>query len=157
MRLERQSLSISLPNQSLRTMPRSAAQYSLGRERDLLMLNLMRSTITGVVLMMGAGLAPSATAQLPVHSLRLAVGFGVDTTASPEREILALWQHYLTTPSDSLRATLWSAQERLGGPHFDLVGPYVYQGFTHFTVVQLGPAVSLPQTFIIRTLVTAVD
>jgi len=121
------------------------------------MLSLMRCTITGIVLMLGAGLAPSATAQLPVDSLRLAVGFGVDTTASPEREILALWQHYLTTPSDSLRAMLWSTQERLGGPHFDLVGPYVYQGFTHFTVVQVGPAVGLPETFVIRTLVTAVD
>ena len=121
------------------------------------MLSRMRSPIAGIVLMVGAALAPSATAQLPVHSLRLAVGFGVDTAASPEREILALWQHYLTTPSDSLRATLWSTQERSGGPHFDLVGPYVYQGFTHFTVVQVGPAVGLPQTFVIRTLVTAVD
>ena len=117
----------------------------------------MRSTITGIFLMLGAGLAQSAAAQLPVDSLRLAVGFGVEATASPEREILALWQRYLTTPSDSLRATLWSTQERSAGPHFDLVGPYVYQGFTHFTVVQLGPAAGLPQTFVIRTLVSAVD
>jgi hypothetical protein len=107
--------------------------------------------------MLGAGLAASATAQLPVESLRLAVGFGVDTTASPRREILALWQHYLTTPSDSLRATLWSTPERAAGPHFDLVRPYVYQGFRHFTVVHLGPAVGLPNTFVIRTLVAAVE
>ncbi len=123
----------------------------------MFMLSLMRFTITGIFLMLGAGLAASAAAQLPVDSLRLAVGYGVDTAASPEREILALWQRYLTEPSDSLRATLWSTQERSAGPHFDLVRPYVYQGFTHFTVVQLGPAVGLPQTFVIRMLVTAVD
>ena len=119
--------------------------------------SLMRSTTTGIFLMLGAGLAQSAAAQLPVDSLRLVVGFGVEATSSPEREILALWERYLTTPSDSLRATLWSTQERSAGPHFDLVGPYVYQRFTHFTVVQLGPAAGMPQTFVIRTLVSAVD
>ena len=121
------------------------------------MLSLMRSAVTGIVVVLGAGLATSAAAQLPVDQLRLVVGFGVDTTASPEREILSLWKHYLTTPSDSLRATLWSSRERSAGPHFDLVGPYVYQGFTHFTVVHLGPAVGLRETFVVRTLVTAVD
>ena len=101
--------------------------------------------------------APPAAAQLPVDSLRLVVGFGVETDTSPEREILALWRHYLTAPSDSVRATLWSTPERAAGPHFDLVRPSVYQGFTRFTVVQLSPAVGLPQTFVIRTFVTAVD
>ena len=72
----------------------------------------------------------------------IAIGFGVEATASPEREILALWKSYLTEPSDSLRATLWSTGERSSGPQFDLVRPYVYQGFSHFTVVHLGPAVA---------------
>jgi hypothetical protein len=121
------------------------------------MVSLRRSTIAGILLMLGAGLAPSAAAQLPVDSLRIVLGFGVEASATPEREILTLWQRYLTEPSDSLRATLWSTRERSTGPAFDLVRPYVYQGFTHFTVVQLGPAVGLPQTFVIRTLVTAVD
>jgi hypothetical protein len=33
----------------------------------------------------------------------------------------------------------------------------VYQGFTRFTVVHLGPAAGLPQSYVIRTLVTAVE
>jgi hypothetical protein len=89
--------------------------------------------------------------------LHLAVGFGVDTASSPEREIFALWRHYLTEASDSVRVTLWSARERSKGPLFDLVAPYVYQGFSHFTVAQLARAVGLPNTFVIRTLVAAVD
>lgn len=117
-------------------------------------MKLMRPTIAGIGLMLGAGLIQSAAAQLPVDSLRLVVGFGVDTTASPQREILALWRRYLTEPSDSVRATLWSARERLASPHYDLLRPYVYQGFKHFTVVHLGPAAGLPHTFVIRTLVS---
>ena len=105
-----------------------------------------------------AGLSASAEAQLPVKSLRLELGFGVDTTASPEREILTLWNSYLTEPVDSLRARLWSATERRDGTHYDLVGPpYVYVGFQHFTVVDLRRAVGLPNTFLIRTLVSAVE
>jgi hypothetical protein len=117
---------------------------------------LRRSAITGIALMVGALFHPAA-AGLPVDSLRLAVGFGVQADAAPEREILALWEQYLTTPSDSVRATLWASQERSVGPYYDLLGPYVYQGFNHFTVVHLGPAAGLPETFVIRTLVAAVD
>lgn len=117
----------------------------------------MRHTIAAIGLTLAAGLTQSAAADLPVDSLRLVVGFGVEETASPEREILALWRRYLTEPSDSLRATLWSAKERAVGPHYDLVRPYVYQGFNRFTVLDLGPAAALPQTFVIRTLVSAVE
>lgn len=98
-----------------------------------------------------------AAAKLPVDHLQLAIGFGVEQDASPEKEILALYRHYLTEPSDSLRATLWSASEQAKGPYYDLLAPYVYQGFTHFTVVELGPAATVPQTYVIRTLVSAVD
>jgi hypothetical protein len=104
-----------------------------------------------------AGLSASAEAKLPVDSLSLALGFGVEASASPQREILSLWRGYLTEGSDSLRFKMWSASERLDGTHYDLVGPYVYQGFRHFTVVHLGPAVGLPRTFVIRTLVSAVE
>jgi hypothetical protein len=107
--------------------------------------------------LVSAALARPAAAGPPVDSLRLVVGFGVEENASPEREILALWKYYLTEPSDSLRSTLWSAPERATGPHYDLVSPYVYQGFTHFTVVDVGPAAGLPETYVIRTLVSAVE
>ena len=106
---------------------------------------------------MVVALVRPASAQLPVNSLQLVIGFGVEENALPEREILALWKHYLTEPSDSLRATLWSAPERASGDGYDLVSSYVYQGFTHFTVVDLGPAAGLPQTYVIRTLVSAVE
>jgi hypothetical protein len=104
-----------------------------------------------------AALVRPAAAKLRVESLQLVAGFGVEENASPEREILALWKRYLTEPSDSLRATLWSAPERASGPGYDLVGPYVYQGFTRFTVVDVGPAAGLPETYVIRTLVSAVE
>lgn len=102
-------------------------------------------------------LVEPAAAKLPVDSLQLVVGFGVEENASPEREILALWRHYLTEPSDSLRATLWSASERATGVGYDLVSAYVYQGFTKFTVVDLGRAAGPQQTYVIRTLVSAVQ
>jgi hypothetical protein len=117
----------------------------------------MRHPLAAALLTFSTGLVSSVRAQLPVDSLHLAVGFGVDTVASPEHEIFVLWRHYLTEASDSVRATLWSAQDRSKGPRFDLVGPYVYQGFSHFTVVQLSRAVGLPNTFVIRTLVTSVE
>lgn len=117
----------------------------------------MHCPFVAALLTLGTGLTPLASAQLPVDSLRLTAGFGVDTVASPEHEIFLLWRHYLTEASDSVRATLWSAQERSAGRLFDLVGPYVYQGFSHFTVVQLSRAVGLTNTFVIRTLVTSVD
>ena len=96
-------------------------------------------------------------AQLPVPSLRLATGFGVDTTSSPAREVFDLWRRYLVESSDSVRAGLWSQPERATWHPFDLVAPYVYQGFSDYTVVRLAPAVGLSDTYQITTLVSAVD
>lgn len=98
-----------------------------------------------------------ASAQLPVPSLRLAIGFGVDTTSARSREVFDLWRRYLTEPSDSARADLWSSAERARWPRYDLVGLYVYQGFPDFTVVRLSPAAGLRDTYVITTLVAAVD
>ena len=101
--------------------------------------------------------AGESSAQLPVPFLRLALGFGVDTTGSPAREVFDLWRRYLTERSDSVRAGLWSQAERATWQPFDLVAPYVYQGFSDYTVVRLAPAVGLPNTYLITTLVSAVD
>jgi hypothetical protein len=101
--------------------------------------------------------AREAPAGLPVPSLRLAIGFGVDTTASPAREVFDLWRRYLVEPSDSVRAGLWSEAERAKWRQYDLVAPYVYQGFSDYTVVRLAPAVGLPNTYLITTLVSAVE
>lgn len=104
-----------------------------------------------------AALGSPAAAQLPVHGLQLALGFGVDTTAAPARDVFELWRRYLEEPSDSARASLWSRSERAKWPRYDLLGPYVYQGFSRFTVVRLSPAAGLPDTWVISTLVSSVD
>ncbi|MEP7344932.1 MAG: hypothetical protein ABI877_06690, partial [Gemmatimonadaceae bacterium] len=99
-----------------------------------------------------------AAAQPRAGAAQLAVGFGVDTSRSPNREILELWQNYLRSRADSTRPNpFWSPAEQGQWPIFDLVSPYVYQGFRHYTVVHLAPAVGLDSTYLIRTLVSAVD
>lgn len=99
-----------------------------------------------------------ARAQGPDATIRVALGFGVDTTRSPEREIFALYRHYLAHRLDTISPHPdWSLSERRRWPVFDLVGNYVYQGFTNFTVVHLAPAVGFDSTYLLRTLVSAVD
>jgi len=99
-----------------------------------------------------------AVAQLESSAIHIAVGFGVDTTASPAHEIFALWRSYLTGRADSLHATrYWSRKEQEQWLVFDLLSGYVYQGFSNFTVVHLAPAAGLDSTYLVRTLVTAVD
>jgi len=106
-----------------------------------------------------AAFAPSCElqAQLPAGSVRVAVGFGVDTVGT-SHEILALWRTYLSSgPGCSQQSPLWSASERAQWPVADLLCGYVYQGFSRFTVVYLAPAVGLDSTYLIRTLVASVS
>ncbi len=99
--------------------------------------------------------ATMARAQAPVH---VAVGFGVDTAGTPQHDIFTLWRTYLSSRPDSIRPTaLWSRSEQARWPQFDLLRPYVYQGFFNFTVVHLAPAVGLDSTYVIRTLVARVS
>lgn len=116
-----------------------------------------RAVLAGVALTLAVAVTRPSSAQLPVDGLRLATGFGVETARSPQREILALWKRYLTEPSDSLRASLWSAAERAESPDYDLIGRIVYLGFRRFTVVHLGPAAGLSDTYVLRTLVSDVE
>jgi len=86
------------------------------------------------------------------------VGFGVDTLGVPNHEIFTLWRSYLLSRPDSIRPTVsWSRSEQERWPQFDLLSGYVYQGFSHFTVVHLAPAVGLDSTYLIRTLVSGVS
>jgi hypothetical protein len=95
--------------------------------------------------------------QVPARPIRVAVGFGVDTARSPQREIFALYRSYLAHLPDSLRPNpLWSEAEQKQWPGFDLLSGYVFQGFTNFTVVHLAPAVGLDSTYLIRTLISSV-
>ncbi len=111
---------------------------------------MMRLTISLFLLIVG--LAPTVGTQE-----RVAIGFGVDTLRSPNREIFQVWRAYLSSRPDSLQpSTYWSSTEQGQWPDFDLLRSYVYQGFTHFTVVQLAPAPGLDGTYVIRTLVAGV-
>jgi hypothetical protein len=104
-------------------------------------------------LLVAAGLA----AQEP-PAVQVTAGFGVATARAPNREILAVFQHYLTHRLDTIRPSPdWSSSEQRRWPVFDLVSGYVYQGFSHVTVVQLAPAVGLDSTYLIRVLISSVD
>src|SRR5256886_11860716 len=105
-------------------------------------------------LVLAATLAPLASVRSQVHgtTVRVAGGFGVDTTAGPNREVFELWRSYLSTRPDSVRPTLlWSRSEQDQWPYFDLLRTYVYQGFSRFTVVDLVPAIGLGSTYLIPT------
>ncbi len=100
----------------------------------------------------------SMLGQLPHTAVRLAVGFGVDTAGVPNHEIFTLWRAYLSAPPDCARpSALWSRVEQQQWPTGDLLCPYVYQGFTNFTLVHLAPATGLESTYLIRTLVATVS
>ena len=88
----------------------------------------------------------------------VALGFGVDTARTPNREIFALYEHYLGHRLDPGRPNAdWSAREQQSWPVFDLASGYLYQGFSNFTVVQLTPAVGFDSTYLIRVLISSVD
>lgn len=111
-------------------------------------------------LLLAATLSPLAVlrGQQPQPAVRVAIGFGVDTTGTPNNEIFALWRSYLSSrPTCTGPASLWSRSEQERWPSVDLLCSYVYQGFPNFTVVQLTPAIGLDSTYLIRTLVASVS
>jgi len=110
--------------------------------------------------LVAAVLAPwgAARAQIPTTAVGVAVGFGVDTVGVPKHEIFALWRGYLTArPVCGRPNALWSRLEQQQWPSVDLLCPYVYQGFTKFTIVHLAPAIGLDSTYLIRTLIASVS
>src|SRR5260370_14229755 len=118
----------------------------------------MRSRTASVVV--ATILAPlgSTRAQLPSTAVGVAVGFGVDTVGVPNHEIFAVWRGYLIArPVCGRPNALWSHLEQQQWPSVDLLCPYVYQGFTKFTVVHLAPAIGLDSTYVIRTLIASVS
>jgi hypothetical protein len=102
--------------------------------------------------------ASAAQAQSGSPQVHFAVGFGVDTTSPPNHEILDLYRSYVAARADTAEArSFWSKTEEREWPQYDLLAGFVYQGFTHFTIVHLAPAVGLDSTYLIRILVSAVD
>src|ERR1051325_44873 len=118
----------------------------------------MASVRFAAMLLFGGVHSGASGVQVPAPPMRIAVGFGVDTARSPQREIFALYRSYLAHLGDSIRPNpFWSEAEQQRWRGFDLVSSYVYQGFTNFTVVHLAPAVGLDSTYLIRALVASVD
>lgn len=118
--------------------------------------SFLRAIRTVLVALLLAPLGP-ARAQSPNPAVRVAVGFGVDTAAVPNHEIFALWRSYLSSRPQCGPSDLWSRVEQQQWPTVDLLCPYVYQGFTKFTVVHLAPAIGLDSTYLIRTLIAGVS
>jgi hypothetical protein len=117
-----------------------------------------RSRLAPWAILLTAVVCPGAVqAQLATRPVRVAIGFGVDTARSPNREILALYRAYLLAREDTVRPNpYWSRLEQEHWPSFDLLSGYVYQGFSNFTVVHLAPAAGLDSTYLIRALISAV-
>ena len=117
----------------------------------------MRSRTASVLVAAILGPLGSTRAQLPSTAVGVAVGFGVDTVGAPNHEIFALWRAYLSARPVCGPNALWSRVEQQEWPSVDLLCPYVYQGFTKFTVVHLAPAIGLDSTYLIRTLIASVS
>ena len=69
--------------------------------------------------------ALQAQAQAPADSsLRLDIGWGVDTLGTPNRTIFRLWKAYLADRPDSVRPNpYWSEAEQAEWPEVDLLAP----------------------------------
>jgi hypothetical protein len=119
-----------------------------------------RRSIHAVVLSgLVVGLPARAPAQAAPDSggVHVALGFGVDTSRSPTRDIFHLWRAYLADRPDSLHPSpYWSRAEQAQYSDFDLLRAAVYQGFRKITVVQLAPSPGLDSTYVIRTLISGV-
>jgi hypothetical protein len=104
-----------------------------------------------------AGLLVARLAAQAPPAVHVALGFGVDTARSPNREIFTLYQHYLAHRLETIRPNPdWSVAEQQRWPVFDLLSGYV-QGLTTLTLVRLAPAVGFDSTYIIRVLSSDVD
>src|SRR3989449_6138589 len=142
----------------LRSAKPSLKRDGLGRADTMTtVLRLMLLRFVACSLAPFTPVAP-VRAQLPDAPVRVAVGFGVDTSGVLNHEIFGLWRSYLSSrPSCAQRSPLWSPSEQAQWPVADLLCTYVYQGFSTFTVVHLAPAAGLDSTYLIRTLVARVS
>src|SRR5256714_10644637 len=117
-----------------------------------------RATVAFPLLVAAFSPLAASRVQAPARSVRVTVGFGVDTLGVPNHDIFALWRSYLSSsPACTQENTFWSPVDRRQWPIVDLLCGYVYQGFSSFPVVHLAPAVGLDSTYPIRTLVASVS
>ncbi len=107
-------------------------------------------------LLAGCLLAPGgASAQVPSPSV--GVGFGVDTTITDVRDVVALVRAYLAKPDTSARTRgLWSVATEFDRSTGDLTVGHANQGFPA-TVVGVIPAMAGDNIYIVRILYARAD
>lgn len=117
----------------------------------------IRGLVLSALVMGLTGRAPAQVAPDSGPSVHVALGFGVDTSRWPNREIFHLWRAYLSGRPDSVHPSpYWSRAEQDAYPDFDLLRGAVYQGFRKITIVELAPSPGLDSMYVIRTLIAGV-
>jgi len=114
---------------------------------------MVRSIVCTVLLSLGT--ARAAVSQRPVQVMTL--GWAVDTTQSPVREIVRTLLSYFGLPHPGRTPTpLWSAEEQARFPFYDLTADVLYQGFPA-TVVEVTPAAADSAIWVVKTLFARAD
>jgi hypothetical protein len=85
------------------------------------------------------------------------LGWAVDTSTSPTREIVATLLAYYRLPHPGRTpTTLWSAEEQAHFPYYDLTADLLYQRFPA-TIVEVTPATTDSTAWVIKTLFAKAD
>jgi len=114
---------------------------------------MVRSIICTVLLFLSS--VQAAVSQRPVEVVTL--GWAIDTTGSPVREIVRTLLSYFRLPHPGRTATpFWSAEEQARLPYYDLTADLLYQGFPA-TVVEVTPAVADSSLWVVKTLFARAD
>lgn len=114
---------------------------------------VVRSVICGVLLALSS--VRPALSQRPVEVV--ALGWAVDTTDSPVREIVRTLLAYFRLPHPGRTPTLlWSTEEQARFPYYDLTADMLYQGFPA-TIAEVTPAAADSATWVVKTLFARAD
>lgn len=100
--------------------------------------------------------ASGASAQVPVTSITL--GWAVDTTASPVREIVRTVAAYYQLPSPGRTpTTLWVAEEQARYPLYDFAAPQLYRTRLPATIVEVSPTSPDSTVYVVKTVFAVAD
>ena len=114
---------------------------------------MVRSVICVILLSLSS--VQAAVSQRPVEVVTL--GWAVDTTDSPVREIVRTLLAYFRLPHPGRTPTpLWSAEEQARFPNYDLTADMLYQGFPA-TIVEVTPTAADSATWVVKTLFATAD
>jgi hypothetical protein len=116
--------------------------------------------VRGLLGLAGLWASTALSAQRTPDSIpfRVTLGFGVDTSVAPVREIFRTWMTFLTDRPDSNHASkVWSPSEQRSYRNAVLGRDYIFQGFPRafpvISVVTIAPVVpGEDSVYVIRTL-----